>query len=149
MKHFSTRINTACFSLRTVTLSSVMRSTSRTPIFFRKRKKKRTVSVTSHTSWWGGKLLFMRSTGFHSPHLFFFHEVHPACTLGGFSPEDWEWLATCCILSYWQTIDYSTKTFDKIGALVRKWDLFIHVALKKLCNGSLLICLKKYNLCVF
>lgn len=42
-----------------------------------------------------------------------------------------------------------TKTFDKIGALVRKWDLFIHVALKKLCNGSLLICLKEYNLCVF
>lgn len=44
---------------------------------------------------------------------------------------------------------FSTITFDKIGALVRKWDLFIHVALKKLCNGSLLICLKKYNLCVF
>lgn len=21
-------------------------------------------------------------------HLFFFHEVHPACTLGGFSPEN-------------------------------------------------------------
>lgn len=35
-----------------------------------------------------GKLLFMRSTGFRSLHLFFFHEVHPACTLGGFSPEN-------------------------------------------------------------